>query len=241
MIPSAHSRRSVATSTRTRSLVFVLLGIARTIAAQTQWEPYIGLYWPTNMLASDSGRTVKHQSSVALGLRVTKWWPSRWGFEASFGYAPSSLMSTYAKDNGSPAYAAHVLTVSAQALLRLTPPAARAKLHLGAGVSLVGHGGGFAYPASPDYTGPRIFLGGIASLGGEIDLNSWLGLRIDVEDHMYSAHLGPCGISELGFGVCDVYGGHTLESTGSRLQNDLVLSFGFSMKVTKPNSSSGHE
>ena len=222
---------------RLRSCGFALLGVFCSLpplAAQTQWEPYIGLYWPTNILASDSGRTVKHQSSVALGLRVTKWWPSQWGFEASFGYAPSSLMSTYATSIQRPAYGAHVLTVSAQALLRLTPPAARARLRVGAGLSLVGHGGGSAYPEWPDYMGPRTFVGGIASLGGVINLNNWLGLRIDAEDYVYVAHIGPCGISELGFGVCDVHGGHTLKSTGSRLQNDFVLSLGFSMKVVNP-------
>ncbi len=227
---------------RLRSCGFALLGVACSLpplAAQTQWEPYIGLYWPTNILASDSGRTVKHQSSVTLGLRVIKWWPSRWGFEVTLGYAPSSLMTTYATDNGSPAYSAHVLTVSAQALRRLTPIAARATLHVGAGVSLVGHGGGSAYPAWPDYMGPRTFVGGIVSLGGGINLNSWLGLRFDAEDYVYSAHIGPCGISELGFGVCDVHGGHTLESTSSRLQDDLVLSLGFSMNLCSKTTPCG--
>jgi hypothetical protein len=230
-------------SSRLRPCGFALLGVACSLpplAAQTQWEPYLGLYWPTNILASDSGRTVKHQSSVTLGLRVIKWWPSRWGFEASFAYAPSSLMSTYTRDNGLPAYAAHVLTASAQALRRLTPIAARARLHVGAGVSLVGHGGGSAYPTE-DYAGPRTFLGGIASLGGQIKLDSWLGLRFDAEDYVYSAHLGPCGLSEP-FGACDVYGGHTFKSTGSRLQNDLVLSLGFSMNLcskTTPCGASG--
>lgn len=222
---------------RLRSCGFALLGVVCSLpplAAQTQWEPYIGLYWPTSILASDSGRTVKHQSSVALGIRVTKWWPSRWGFDASFGYAPSPLHTTYTTDNGLPAYAAHVLTVSAEALLRLTPPGARARLDVGAGVSLVGHGGGDAYP-SEDYAGPRTFVGGIASVGGDIRLISWLGLRFDAEDYMYSAHLGPCGLSEP-FGACDVYGGHTFESTGPRLQNDLVLSLGFSLNLTELNT-----
>jgi outer membrane protein with beta-barrel domain len=226
---------------RLRSCGFALLGVACSLpplAAQTQWEPYIGLYWPTSIFASDSGRTVKHQSSVALGLRVTRWWPSRWGFEVTFGYAPSSLASNDTS-NGVPVYTAHVLTVSAQALRRLTPAGARARLDVGAGVSLVGHGGGSAYPTE-DYAGPRTFLGGIASLGGHIKLNSWLGLRFDAEDYVYSAHLGPCGLSEP-FGACVVYGGVTFESTGSRLQNDLVLSLGFSMNLTELNRPPEHE
>jgi hypothetical protein len=208
------------------------------MAAQTQWEPYVGLYHPTNILASDSGRTVKHKGSVTLGLRVTKWWPSRWGVEATFGYAPSSLLSSFSSRSGGPsAYDAHVLTASAQVRRRLTPPSERAQLQVGGGVSLVGHGGGSAYPAAPSYFGPRTFLGGIASLGGGIRMNSWLGLRFDAEDYVYGAHLGACGISEGGFGVCDVYGGFiTQKSTGLRLQNDLVLSIGFSMNLCKTPS-----
>ena len=232
MTPSAHIRYSVATTRRIRSLMFVLIGtMARTVAAQTHWEAYIGLYRPTNTLASDSGRNEKHQNSVTLGLRVAKWWPSRWGVEITLGYAPSSLLSSYSARSGGPsAYAAHVVTASAQVRFRLTPTSERALLQVGGGVSLVGHGGGSAYPAG-DYFGPRTFLGGVVSLAESIRMNSWLALRFDAEDYVYVSHLGACGLSEGGFGVCDVYSGVTYASTGSRLQNDLVLSLGFSMTV----------
>jgi hypothetical protein len=225
---------AVATTGVFVSTVFVLLGVAcgvpGSVAAQAQVEfaPYVGLYRPTSILASDSGYTVKQQSSVTLGMRVTKWWPGRVGVEATIGSAPSSLVSNFVYFGG-PVYSADVLTVSAKALLRLTPATARATLHVGGGVSLVAHGGD-AYPPT-DYSGPTTFFGGIASVGGVIKLARWVGLRFDAEDFVYAAHLGPCTRTGPGRGsVCDVYGERAGRSTGSRLQNDLVLSLGFALR-----------
>jgi hypothetical protein len=87
-----------------------------------------------------------------------------------------------------------------------------------------------AYPSW--YSGPTTFLGGIASLGGGVKLGRWLGMRIDGEDFVYSAHLGPCTRTGPGVGsVCDVYSETAgRPPTGSRLQNDLVLSLGVSLR-----------
>ena len=211
--------------------------------SQVEVEPYVGLYRPTSILASgdgfaaDAGDTVKHQGSVALGMRVTiSRLGRRLGFEGTFGYAPSALWSNLLYDGpGVPTYAAHVITLSAKASLRVTPPDVRTGLRVSAGVSLVGHGGD-AYPTT-DYTGPRTFLGGIAGLGGSVRLGRWLGLRIDGEDFVYSAHLGKCTRTGPGSGsVCDVYSENANRGpTGSRLQNDLVLSLGFSLNLTELN------
>jgi hypothetical protein len=231
---------------RARSSGFALLGAAcglLPVAAQAQWEvvvPYVGLYRPTTILASASGAplggggarvdTVKQQGSVTLGMRVTLWGPGRLGIEGTVGSAPSSLWSSYPY-RGGPVYSADVLTVSAKALLRLTPPAARAALRVGAGVGLVGHGGD-AYPQW--YTGPRTFLSGIASIGGVITVAPWVGLRFDAEDFVYAAHLGPCTRTGPGSGsVCDVYSENAGRSTGSRLQHDLVLSLGFAFTSSR--------
>src|SRR5437764_4202200 len=102
-----------------RSTVFLLLGVAsgmpRAARAQTQLEfaPYLGLYWPTSILASGGGETLKQQRSVTLGMRVTKWWPGRLGVEGTVGYAPSPLWSSQYGFT----FPAHVLTVSAKAFL----------------------------------------------------------------------------------------------------------------------------
>src|SRR2546429_5001261 len=124
-----------------RSTVFLLLGVAsgmpRAARAQTDREfaAYLGLYWPTSILASGGGETLKQQRNVTLGMRVTKWWPGRLGVEGTVGYAPSPLWSSQYGFT----FPAHVLTVSAKAFLRVTSPAAWAALHVGGGVGLLGH------------------------------------------------------------------------------------------------------
>jgi hypothetical protein len=105
-------------------------------------------------------------------------------------------------------------------------------LHVGGGLGAVGHGGD-AYVAN-DYGGPRIFLGGIANLGGVIKLAGPVGLRFDAEDFMYPARLGPCTRTGAGSGsVCDVFGNAAGKTTGSRLQNDIVLSLGLALAARR--------
>jgi hypothetical protein len=104
-------------------------------------------------------------------------------------------------------------------------------LHVGGGLGAVGHGGD-AYVGW--YSGPRTFLGVIANLGGVIKLAGPVGLRFDAEDFTYPARLGPCtrtGAPEQG--VCDVVGNAAGRTTGSRLQNDIVLSLGFAFAVNR--------
>jgi hypothetical protein len=225
-----------------RSIAAVLLTIAwaspRAVTAQTQLEvaPYVGRYQPTTILGSgdgvpaDAGDTVKHLGSGMWGIRVTRWGSGRLGVEASVGYAPSSLWSSSA----STVYRAHVLTVSAKALMRVPLPAVRAVLHVGGGLGAVGHGSAFdgAYPNW--YSGPRTFLGLIANLGGVINLVGPVGVRFDAEDFVFPTHLGPCTRSGPASGsVCDVFGNSAGRTTGSRLQNDIVLSLGLALAARR--------
>lgn len=208
-----------------RSAVFTLLGLAcgltHTAAAQTRLEvtPYVGVYRPTNDLASERGVRLRQQQSVTLGVRVTKWWRGRAGFEGAVGYAASQLWDS----NGvyRITLPASVVSVSAKALLRVTPPTARATILVGGGVGLVSHGGDLAYPQW--YVGPRTFFGGVANADATLRLARWVAVRFDVEDFVYSAHVGPCTRSQGG-SVCDV-----ADATGStaRLQDDVVFSLGF--------------
>jgi len=180
------------------------------------------------MLGSGGGVTLKQQRSSTLGIRVTKWWRGRLGLEGTLGYAPSRLRSSQYGFG----YPAHVLTVSAKALLQVTPPADRASLHVGGGVGFIGHGGD-AYP--PWYVGPAAFLGGIANGGASIKLTRWMAVRFDAEDFVYSARVGGCtrtGASQPG--ACDIWNTYLLTGiiatpTGSVVQNDLVLSLGLAL------------
>ncbi len=211
-----------------RSTAVVLLCIAwgfpRGVTAQTQLEvaPYVGLYLPTNSLESNGFSTVRQQRSVTLGLRVTRWWPGRLGFEASVGYAPSSVL------NYGTSLPAHVLTASAKVLWRVSPAGARAGLHVGGGLGIVGRGG----PAYPDgeYLGPRASFGVVAVVGGVIKLASSLQWRFDAEDFAYFADL-TCRRTGGGGGVCS--SGATVANmpTPLQLQNDVVLALGFTLSL----------
>lgn len=195
--------------------------------------------------------TVGHQSSATRGVRATWWSLGRVGIEASFGYAPSSLWSRWwwqgcrtppglpvgvvnpPVECGAfvvtPVYAAHVLTFSAKGLLRAPLPWGRGRLHVGAGVGAVGHGG-VGYYGSSSYKGPTTFVGGTVNVGGVLKLTGPVGVRFDAEDFIYPAHLGPCSRSGPGSGsVCDVFGNWAGRTTGSRLQNDLVFTLGLAL------------
>jgi hypothetical protein len=203
-------------------LLCITWGFPRGVTAQTQLEvaPYVGVYLPTNSLASSVDGTVKQQSSVTLGMRVTRWWPGRRGFEVSVGYAPSSVMPSMGTS-----LPAHVLTVSAKVLWRVTPPASRAGLHVGGGVGIVGHGGPAYSEAS--FLGSRASFGGAAVVGGVVKLASLLQWRFDAEDFAYFGYL-TCQRTGAGGGVC---GGQASGPTPLRLQNDVVLAFGFTLSL----------
>ena len=222
-----------------RSTAIVLLGIAwgippgLTAQAQLEFAPYVGSYRPTSIIGIGDGSfpnpntppqgvrdTVRQLNSAARGIRVTKWGPGRLGFEATVGYAPSSLWSSLAYT--ARVYDAHVLTMSLKALQRVTPPQARAALYVGGGVVLVDHGGE-AWNSDASYHGPKMFVGGIANAGAAVKPVGWLRVRFDAEDFVYFAHLGPCTRSGPGSGgVCDVFGEWAARTTGARLQNELV-------------------
>ena len=121
------------------TLLSAAIGLLHAAPAHAQVEiaPYAGVYRPTSILGSGAGVTLKQRPSVALGVRVTHWWPGHLGIEGTLGYAPSPLKGT---QDPSPV-AAHILAASAQGLLRVTSPMARVGLYMGGGVGLVAHGG----------------------------------------------------------------------------------------------------
>ncbi len=223
---------------RVRSSGFALLGAAcgvLPVAGQVQLEvaPYVGLYWPTSSLATGGGgASVKHQTALIKGWRVTLWGPGRLGIEGAVGSAPSDLWTSLAGIT----YPAFVRTNSVKARLRVTPAAGRTALQVGGGVGWVHHRG---YAYLPWYVGPWTFVGGIANVGAVIRLVRWVGVRFDVEDFVYSAYLGACTRSGGANGVCDVDAGSTpTASTGSTLQNDLVLSVGIALACCPSGSRS---
>jgi hypothetical protein len=206
--------------------------LAPAMGAQTHWDAalYAGVYWPTHYLASEGGVTLQQRKSVTLGTRVTVRWPTRLGIEGTVGYASSSLSSSLEGVS----FPAHVLTVSAKGLFRVTPADAHARFQVGGGVGLIDHGSDVAYP--PWYAGPRTFFAGVLNAGAVIGLDRWLALRLDMEDYVYSAHLGQCTRYRGGDdGVCDVYfpSANRLTSTSPKLQIDFVLSLGIAVALNR--------
>ena len=225
------------------ALLSAALGLLHAVTAHAQVEiaPYVGAFRPTSILGSGAGVAVKQQRSIALGIRVTHWWPGHLGIEGTLGYAPSRLNSTEpATEN------AHVLTVSARGLLRITSPRSRVGLHVGAGLGLVNHGG-FAYPDW--YAGPTTFLSAIAKLGASIKLTRWVAVRLDAEDFVYPAHVGRCFRTGAGGGVaCDIWdagelgtvgGGFRVTPTPTVVQNDLVISLALAVTLDRTRLGTG--
>lgn len=229
-----------------------------TVAAHAQIEiaPYVGAYRPTSILGSAAGVAVKQHRSIALGIRVTHWWPGRLGIEGTLGYAPSRLdgLCTESPPCEPPSNpisgirsneTAHVITVSADGLLRVTSPRSRVGLHVGAGLGLVTHGG-FAYPDW--YAGPTTFVSAIAKLGASIKLTRRVAARLDAEDFVFPAHVGRCFRTGAGGGVvCDIWDAVALGMpnplkvfpTASVVQNDLVLSLSLTVTLDRTRLGTG--
>ncbi len=213
-----------------RSTIVLCLGFAflpRAAMTQVQLDivPYVGLYRPTSILASGLGVTLRQQKSIALGMRITKWWSRRLGIEGTVGYAPSPLWSS----QYGLTYPAHVLSISAKALLRATPPAARTLVHVGGGVSLISHGGD-AY--QPWYVGSTTSVAGTATVGAGIRLAQWVAVRLDAEDFVYTTRPGRCTRTGEG-AACAIWDAASLTGrpfpTNSTLQSDVVVSFGIAL------------
>ncbi len=78
--------------------VSLLLGAAcgvLPVAGKVQLEiaPYVGLYWPTSILASEGLVRLQQQTSVIRGARLTLW-GARLGIEGNVGYAPSGVWAS---------------------------------------------------------------------------------------------------------------------------------------------------
>ena len=231
-------------------LSVALLLHAVTAHAQIEIAPYVGAYRPTSILGSGAGVAVKQQRSIALGIRVTHWWPGRLGIEGTLGYAPSRLnglctQSPPCEPPSNPVSGirgnetAHVITASVDGLLRVTPPRSRVGLHVGAGLGLVTHGG-FAYPDW--YAGPTTFVSAIVKLGASINLTRRVAVRLDAEDFVFPAHVGRCFRTGAGGGVvCDLWdavalgplSGLKVLPTPAVVQNDLVLSLALTVTLDR--------
>jgi hypothetical protein len=150
-----------------------------------------------------------------MGGRFVLWLPPRFGIEGSFTSTRSGLNATHT-ENGTAFLtadtAARVINVSTRLLVRLTRSEARTSVHLGLGASLVRSGG-----AAYQNLGSATHVAGLWGVGFAFKLVPRVALQFDAEDRVYHALFA-------GFG----------DRTETRLQNDLVMSLGLSVRLGRP-------
>ena len=230
-------------------LVFALPS-AGAAQVNVEFAPYAGVYLPTQTLVDhpppgnvwgySPQLSLKQKAGVTLGGRLTLWWSSRLGAEATIGYSPSDLSAVAIQlADGS----AHVITASARALMRISPTGGGSPwLRLGGGVGFVSRGGG-AYlergTTLRSVCGTSRVTGVVSAGAGFAFGRGGLALRLDAENYMYPAGLyvngeSPgCGGSQSqcrGFGnqVCNII---EAVSPTNKFQDDLILSVGLAVKL----------
>jgi len=226
-----------------------LFALPCVVAAQVTVEfvPYAGVYIPTQkvvdrfsggLVGCNCQLSLKQKAAVALGGRLTVWWTSHFGAEATLDYSPSGLSIVA----GQPADSSgDVFTASARAVMQVSPAGGSPWLRLGGGVGLVSRGSG-AYSdrdGSPSVCGTSSFAG-VVSAGAGFKLGrGGVALRLDAEDYLYGARLYVNGESP-GCGnqyQCRYYGRpqvcNLLEGTSpvNKFQDDLVLSVGLAVPL----------
>jgi hypothetical protein len=223
-------------------------------AAQGSVEvvPYVGVYLPTqnlvdhpppgNVWGYSPQLSLKQKAGIALGGRLTVWWSSRLGAEATLGYSSSDLSAVTIQLADS---SAHVITASARALMRISPTGGGPPLlRLGAGIGFLSRGGG-AYlergTTLRSVCGTSRFAGVVSAGTGFTFGRGRVALRLDAENYMYPAGLyvngeypgcGTYGTSSQCRGfrnqVCNII---EAVSPTNRFQDDLILSVGLALRL----------
>lgn len=199
--------------------------------AQVTFEvaPYVGLYLPLGSMLRPSPpsqyffdfgfpkTSVRQQSQVALGGRVTTWLARRLGLEGTWSYARSGV-NFGANNEG------YVMAESARLMLVPLTFLGVRSFHVGGGVGIVDHGG----------TAYEGVLGGTSvaptvSAGIAVEMGPSQLLQIDAQDAWFRPHLRqqssyPC---TRYYAVCKAL----QQSTMPGFQHDVILSFGLAFRV----------
>lgn len=222
--------------TQTTFLLACLAGLAAHPAegqeASFEVVPLVGVLLPSGDLARGTlteagGATtdiaVDQKSGVLLGVRVGSWWSRVFGWEASFGYALGEVDARADSGAGGQSLCGpefdcggDVWTFNSRIRARWPPdPGSRWYLYGAAGLAVVGHLGDVweRGQATTD-------LGGVLGIGAALDLSDRFGLRLDVEDYLYTYKPRIEDDPEVG----------TLDGE-ARTQNDVVISLGLTARL----------
>ena len=201
-----HATANTARSARAWAAV-VVAALATPLApllAQGSFEltPFVGAFVPLSNVMDQNGVEVKHQPNLAGGLRATTGGAGRMRFEGVVAVAGGAVKGT--SGSSEPEVEGRVILASVRALWGLGAGGGAAAWHLTTGVGVLSRGA-YAYESLDGTTD----IGAVVGIGTRARIGDRWSLRIDLEDNISSAEF------ELGGA-----------SSGSTLQNDLMLSVG---------------
>lgn len=198
---------------RTRAWAVVVAAALTTPPASLQAQdgieltPFIGAFVPLSNVMEQNGAEVKHQPNLAGGLRMTTGGAGRMRFEGVVAVAGGAVKGTSGLSE--PEVEGRVILASVRALWGLGAGGGAAAWHLTTGIGVLSRGA-YAYESLDGTTD----IGAVIGIGTRARIGDRWSLRIDLEDNISSAEF------ELGGA-----------SSGSKLQNDLMLSVGLAIPL----------
>lgn len=210
----------------TVGLVLAGAGPAR---AQVQVDliPFAGAYLPTGDLANfnipltpgpgNANLKAKHKTGFLFGGRVDVWLSHAFGVEGSFAYAFSNGELTAAEPGGTITDICEDTPQSCGAAVYLGSVKGLYRIFANEQWSVHFAGGGTLIARSDDLyevASETLDFGGVLGVGATVELSSRIGIAVNAEDYLYSYS-----------STVDIEGYDPVD-TGSKFQNDLVISAG---------------
>ncbi len=189
----------------------IVLGLGPAGAgAQVMLTPVIGAYVPTANIYEVPGSigTARQKTSFVVGARLLVSASGRLGIEAGVMYAPAGVDITTSA--GTVSRSSNVTLGHLRLIYVLNSEWAAANIYAGAGVAVIKRGG----EVFQDVEG-LTDVGGNFALGALFRVGSSFRVRLEIEDYLYQ--------TEFTFS--------SGETSGPRLQNDFVFTFGLSIPI----------
>jgi hypothetical protein len=191
-------------------VVFGLMMAPGTATAQLMLTPILGVYVPTANLYEVPGSigTARQKTSFMGGARLMVSASGQLGIEAGVLYGPAGISVTTTA--GTVSRSANVTLAHLRLVYVLNSEWAAVNVYIAGGAAVVKRGG----EAFQDVEG-LTDVGGNLALGTIFRLGSAFRARLEIEDYIYQTEFTfPDG-----------------ETSGPRLQNDVVFTFGVSIPI----------
>lgn len=175
-----------------------------TLEAQGGFEltPFVGAFVPLSNVMDQNDAQVKHKPNVVGGARATLRGTGRMRFEGVLAVAAGAVQGT--QGSSEPEVEGRVVLASVRAVWGLGAASGASAWHLTTGLGILSRGS-VAYESLDGATD----IGAVIGIGTRTKIGERWSLRVDLEDNISSAEFELNGAS-----------------SGSKLQNDLMLSVG---------------